>query len=292
MPELPEVESLRRSLEPRLVGRMIVRAAAVRRDMLVAPGDPPGGFSRSRSGATPVRLQPAWMLDGATIGALDRHGKQLAIRGVPGDAGGTPGAIVIHLGMTGAVRVLDRGEPRPPHTHACWTLEDGGVVAFSDPRRFGLVRLLPDGTDALWALLGPDALTVRAPALAGRLAGTTRAAKAALLDQSVIAGVGNIYADEALFASRIHPCAPAHTLGPDRVGRLAGSIRSILRRAIERGGSTIRDYRDGTGRAGGYQNAHQVYGRGGSPCPRCGYPLEQLQVAQRTTVACQTCQPR
>jgi formamidopyrimidine-DNA glycosylase len=284
MPELPEVETLRRSLEPALVGRSIAGVNVTRRDMLCAPGDPPGGFSRSRSTRPPVRLRPDWLLRGATIARLTRRGKQLGIE--------TPDAraIVVHLGMTGGLRVLDAGERRPAHTHAAWRLDDGRALVFSDARRFGLVRLLPGGTAGHWAVLGPDALTITASALATRLAGTRRGVKAALLDQAVLAGVGNIYADEALFASRIHPEARADRLDRDAVRALAGAIRSILRRAIDRGGSTIRDYRDASGRAGGYQDAHAVYGRGGQPCVRCGGELALSRVAQRATVHCPACQ--
>ena len=286
MPELPEVETLRRSLEPLLSGRSLSRPRVTRRDMLCAPGDPAGGFSRSRPVRTPVRLNPAWLLTGATIARLTRHGKQLGIEASDGRA------VVVHLGMTGGMRVLDPSDRLPAHTHITWKLDNGRRLAFSDPRRFGLVRLLPEGTGPLWASLGPDALTVRAPALAERLAGTKRAIKAALLDQQVLAGVGNIYADEALFASGIHPETLACRLERATVAALAGSIRGILRDAIARGGSTIRDYRDGTGRSGAYQRTHAVYGRAGQPCTRCGRALIGARVAQRATVYCEACQPR
>lgn len=283
MPELPEVETLRRSLEPDLLGRTILRATVRRRDMLVAPGDPPGGFSRSRSEQSPVPLRAGWMLEGMNINALMRRGKQLAIE--CGQA-----AIVIQLGMTGSACVVDAEADAPAHTHVLWRLENGRSLAFSDPRRFGCVRLLPDGTRALWAALGPDALSVRGSALAARLVRTARPIKAALLDQAVVAGVGNIYADEALFAARIPPALRADRLDAASSRVLAREIRRILRAAIERGGSTIRDYRDASGNAGGYQLVHKVYGRGGEPCRRCRTALAQSQVAQRTTVWCPRCQ--
>lgn len=289
MPELPEVETLRRSLEHDLVGRTVARVDIRRRDVVVAPGDPEGGFSRSRSDRPPVRIKPPWMLRGLTIARLTRRGKQMAVeadtdRGAP--------ALVIQLGMTGTVRSLDDRIRYPAHTHVVWTLENGRRFAFIDPRRFGGVRALPGGTRDAWAALGPDALTVRGDEFTARLARTRRAVKAALLDQAVVAGVGNIYADEALFASKIHPETIAAGIPRDAAIRLASNIRRILRDAIGRGGSTIKDYRNSDGEPGGFQAAHQVYGRGGRPCPRCGTILTPSRVAQRATVACGSCQAR
>lgn len=286
MPELPEVETLRRSLEGDLVGRTVTRVDIRRRDMVVAPGDPEGGFSRSRTGQAPVRIKPPWMLLGHTIARLTRRGKQMAFESSqPAD----PPAVVVQLGMTGTVRILDNRR-LPAHTHVVWTLDDGRAVAFIDPRRFGVVRALPGGTRDAWASLGPDALSVRGNALATRLAGTRRAVKAALLDQAVVAGVGNIYADEALFASKIHPETIASALPREDAVRLATQIRRILRSSIGRGGSTIRDYRNSHGEPGGFQSVHKVYGRGGQACPRCGTILTQSRVAQRATVVCSGCQ--
>lgn len=295
MPELPEVETLRRSIEPALVGRTIRAVEIRRRDMVSGPGDPVGGFSRATGAPTPVRLAPTWLLEGLTIRGTARRGKQLAIEAEQSTADHTTGdapAVVIQLGMTGSVSALDRNADLPAHTHILWRLDNGRQIAFSDPRRFGLVRALPNGTRDAWADLGPDALTIRGKALADRLAGTRRAIKAALLDQQVLAGVGNIYADESLFAARLHPEDLAGDIPPDRVALLATSVRRILRQAIERGGSTIRDYRDGSGNAGAYQRSHRVYGRAGLPCRSCGTPLAGLRVAQRATVLCERCQPR
>ena len=289
MPELPEVETLRRSLERDLLGRSVVRVEIRRRDVVVAPGDPQGGFSRSRSDQPPVRIKPSWMLRGLTIARLTRRGKQMAIEGESEPDHGPP-ALIIQLGMTGTVRTLDEQHRCPAHTHAVWTLENGRRFAFIDPRRFGGVRAVPGGTRDAWAALGPDALTVRGDELAARLARTRRAVKAALLDQAVVAGVGNIYADEALFASEIHPETIASGVPRDAVIRLAADIRRILRDAIGRGGSTIKDYRNSDGEPGGFQTVHKAYGRGGQPCPRCGTILTLSRVAQRTTVACGSCQ--
>jgi len=293
MPELPEVETVRRSVEAHLLGRVVRLARLLRRDVLVAPGDPAGGFSRQRGtrrSATPVSITPADLLEGATIARVQRLGKQIAIIGV--DRSGAERALGVQLGMTGHLEV-GRGEPATTHVHAVWTL-DVGVLAFSDPRRFGSLRVFRTMSELEEHLrpLGPDALSIDPEALAQRLAGARRPIKAALLDQSVLAGVGNIYADEALFLSGIHPEARADRLSGDRISTLAASIRRVMSDALLAGGSTIRDYRSGTGEPGTYQAAHRVYGKAGHPCPACGELLRGSRVAQRATVYCSRCQPR
>jgi formamidopyrimidine-DNA glycosylase len=284
MPELPEVESVRRSLEPCLTGRGVTRVECRRRDVVVAPGDPPGGFSRHRGHARPVPIVPGMLLEGRTIRGLDRRGKQLALLTDSGPA------LIVHLGMTGRLEHTTGGDD-PPHTHLVWVLDDGSRLRFADPRRFGLVRIAPAGPAPLWAELGPDALTIGARTLHGAVCRSRRAIKAILLDQAVLAGVGNIYADEALHASGVHPARPGASLDAAETGRLAREIRGVLGRAVRAGGSTVRDYRDGAGRPGSYQHRHRVYGRGGLACVSCGGVLEQGTIAQRTTVWCPRCQP-
>lgn len=290
MPELPEVETLRRSLAP-IVGRRVERVRVLRRDVVIAPGDP----ARARAGAAARRITGAMLLAGALVESLDRRGKQLAVMGDDGRA------IIIQLGMTGAVvrtpwgisRRGARGE-REAHTHIEWLLDDGSTLAFIDPRRFGGVRagLSTEDVHALWdGTLGPDALTIRGAALRAALARSERPIKSALLDQGVLAGVGNIYADEALFDARVHPAEASGALAADRVARLAASIRATLHRAIACGGSTLRDYRDADGAPGGFAARHAVYGRGGLPCRRCGVVLVSAVLAQRTTTWCPACQP-
>jgi formamidopyrimidine-DNA glycosylase len=169
-------------------------------------------------------------------------------------------------------------------------------MTFADPRRFGGLAGLdsPHALEDRWATLGPDALTTPlddlAEALITELGRANRAVKAALLDQRIIAGVGNIYADEALFAARIHPRKLARRLSPDRVRLLAAHIREILTRAVDAGGSTLRDYVNADGNRGQAQTLHQVYGRAGQPCPACGLSLQTGQIGQRTTVWCRACQ--
>lgn len=284
VPELPEVETLRRSLEPFLLGRRIVSARIHRRDVLILPGDPPGGFSRSRSRKKPAKATPAHLLAGARIARLDRRGKQLAL--VTQDCQ----ALIVHLGMTG--QVLVDAEPRPTHAHISWVLDNGRTLLFRDPRRFGSLCFVPDFSPAAWLDLGPDALDIAGSDLHRRAARARRAIKAVLLDQSVLAGVGNIYADEALFLSGTRPGRQAATLNKSEWNALAAAIRRVLADAIEARGSTLRDYRDAKGIAGAAQLRHRVYGRAGEPCITCGKLLCCATIAQRTTVFCPTCQTR
>lgn len=337
MPELPEVEALRRTLEPAIIGRPVLGVTVHRRDVVARENDPFGGWSRAsadhraaaaRRGMS--RVPKAELLVGCTIDRLERRGKQLLIVGVdqPSPTGrpdaerGATGAsrdldadrrgFIVHLGMTGSVLYRPAGArlDQRDHIHLTWRLgprlgprpdvpnrdpdaaDAGGRLVFRDPRRFGGVRTGPDLRtlrEARWRPLGPDALSVDAADLAR--AASARPIKALLLDQHAVAGVGNIYADEALFAAGIHPLTPAGALDEAARDALARAIREILGRAIDAGGSTLRDYRDATGRAGGFQHAHEVYGRSGEPCTRCGQPLVSALIAQRTTVWCRRCQP-
>lgn len=285
MPELPEVESLRLALEPHLVGRRVELVRVRTRSVVAMPADPVAGFARSRRDATPARLELRLLLQGCTITRLARRGKQLAIVSAEGPALG------VQLGMTGG---LSRAHKPQPHTHVVWTLDDGSRLAFVDPRRFGLVAAhesFQSLQDARWASLGPDALTVTPRQLRHACEGSQRSIKALLLDQQALAGVGNIYADESLFTSRIHPATLAADLDDAAIRALARSIRQTLRAAIDAGGSTIRDYRSPAGSPGGFQHRHQVYARAGKPCLRCGTPLARTVLAQRSTVFCPVCQP-
>lgn len=287
MPELPEVESVRRALDSRLVGRRVEAARLLRRDMLVCPGDPPGGFSRSGQAPPNTRVPSRLLLRGQVIASTERHGKQLALVGASG------GVLLVHLGMSGQLLLTDKPVSAHDHVHAHWKLDQGERLLFRDPRRFGGLWSFPSLAAlhaARWDALGPDALTLRGADLARALAGTRRPIKAALLDQRAVAGVGNIYADEALFASGIDPARPANSLSPDQARDLAREIRRVLRQAIHAGGSSLRDYRTLEGARGSFQSRHRVYARGGLPCRRCGARLESLTIAQRTTVRCPSCQ--
>lgn len=284
MPELPEVETIRRSLEPALLGARVLRVRVLRRDVISTPADRPAPSTRSPS--TPARLRVHDLLAHAEIAALTRLGKRLAIIARDGRT------IEIRLGMSGQL-LLQRDPSTPPHTHVAWTLAEGARLLFRDPRRFGGVRVHTSDADLLqsWQSLGPDALSIRPGDLRARAGTSRRTLKAVLLDQRVLAGVGNIYADESLFEARLHPAALACDLDPRAWSQLARSIREVLARAIDQRGSTLRDYRDAEGNAGNAQLVHRVYARGGLPCPCCSAMLLSQTLAQRTTTWCPTCQP-
>ena len=291
MPELPEVESIRRSLVPRLLGRTIVGATLLRRDILIAPGDPPGGFPRQRASSRkrPAPITPADLLQGATITDLIRRGKQLAVIAAHSDR-----ALVVQLGMTGHLEFFPGAPTLPrPHVHAHWSLDSAAAVHFHDPRRFGALRLFRSVAALYehWSALGPDALTITPDQLHGALANANRPIKAALLDQAVLAGVGNIYADESLHLAGINPRIRARRLRSAQLESLAAAIRAVLTQAVAAGGSTLRDYADSDGRPGSFQTRHAVYGRAGEPCRVCARPLASALLAQRTTVWCRDCQP-
>lgn len=289
MPELPEVEHLRRTLEPRLIGAKILAVDLRRRDVV-----------RDCGGKRRGEVSDADLLAGARIARLMRHGKNLAIVGDRGRV------ICVHLGMSGQL-FLRTSAPTAKrsakgvwkHEHCVWRLRSANgrasMLVFRDPRRFGGLWLF-DSIESLqacrWEYLGPDALLVTARQLHRALHGARRSVKAALLDQGALAGVGNIYADEALFLAQIHPLSQASSLAKPQTTTLARSIRTVLKRAIDAGGSSIRSYVDGNGNAGEFTLEHRVYGRGEAPCFRCGSTLVQTTVAQRTTVFCTRCQRR
>ncbi|MFM7260247.1 MAG: bifunctional DNA-formamidopyrimidine glycosylase/DNA-(apurinic or apyrimidinic site) lyase [bacterium] len=316
MPELPEVEHLRRSLDPWIVGAHIISLRVDRRGVVqLAPGERRNDEAFERALGV-----------GSTIAATLRHGKQMAIELATGRV------FVVQLGMTGSLTLeveapargvesrhrhvrweilparsiptKEHAEPTPSgpskltHKHAragasrSATHTAAGRLVFRDPRRFGGI-VAYRSVDALreaWSRLGPDALTIDGAELFGRLQSSRRPVKAALLDQSTLAGVGNIYADEGLHAAQIHPLASAHALGREEVERLAVELRRILGCAVDRGGSTLRDYRDAFGRPGDAVQVHRVYGRAAQPCLSCGTPLLGTTLQARTTVFCPVCQ--
>jgi formamidopyrimidine-DNA glycosylase len=283
VPELPEVERTRLTLEPFLVARLITRAtlARGRRDIVTGPA------------------RPADLLQGRTITELRRKGKQLAII-AEAESQSPSRMLLVHLGMSGQLFHLPPGArpEQPDHIHARWELTEAstgspaGTLIFRDPRRFGGLWTLdsPAALGTHWQTLGPDALNDDISSAIADLARSGRAIKAALLDQQVLAGVGNIYADESLHLAGINPTRPCRTLGDAERDRLARAIPTILRRALSAGGSTLRDYRDGTGASGTAQTLHAVYGRASLPCLACASPLRSAQIAQRTTVWCARCQ--
>ncbi|MGF1632377.1 MAG: bifunctional DNA-formamidopyrimidine glycosylase/DNA-(apurinic or apyrimidinic site) lyase [Phycisphaerae bacterium] len=266
MPELPEVESVVRTLRPHCQGRRVSHVTLRRRDVL-----------------TPPELDWPSLLQHRRIADVRRRGKRIVFS--LDDAN----RFFVHLGMTGRLLLADADTPEPPHTHLLLHLDAGRQVRFIDPRRFGGVTWL--GRRVRDASLGPEPLGLPPGELARRLAGTRRAVKAALLDQKLVAGLGNIYVDEALHRAGIHPLTPADRLDGHRIRKLSRAVKYVLRRAIAAGGSSIRDYVDADGVAGAGVALHRVYGRAGQPCLTCRRAtVEKFVLAQRGTHVCTNCQ--
>lgn len=270
MPELPEVETTRRSLEPHLIDRRIVAATV-----------------RDRRLRWPVEHGIEARLEGARIASVERRAKYLLI-GV-GD-----GTLLLHLGMSGSLQVVDAAVPARKHDHVDLLLDDARVLRFHDPRRFGSMHWIAGdaGEHPLLAGLAPEPLS-------GAFDGSylhriTRPRSAAikyiLMNGTLVTGVGNIYASEALFRAGINPKTPARRLSAARCDRLVSAVKETLALAIEAGGSTLRDYVDAGGRPGYFQQQSLVYERGGEPCLRCGGRIRQIRQGQRSTYYCVSCQ--
>jgi formamidopyrimidine-DNA glycosylase len=289
MPELPEVETICRQLEPELEGRRIERLQVL--------------DARWCRPVPPAEIEAA--VGGATIEGLSRRGKYLLL--------GLDGArtLVMHLRMTGNLVLVDGAAKLDPsegmrlyegerstserHLRARFALDDGRELWFTDPRRFGEAFLVDDaGLEERLARLGVEPLSAEftAEALGALAAGRTAPLKSFLLDQSAIAGVGNIYADEALFRARLHPLSPAGSMRPEHCEALRGAVVAALQAGIDRGGASIDDYRDGRGERGRMQDEFLVHPREGEPGPRCGGPIARIVVAGRSTYYCPGCQAR
>ena len=275
MPELPEVETIARGLRPHLVG------ARIREVRVPGPHATPQGVELFRS-----------RLEGGEITAVGRRGKVMTL-GV-----GENLTLAVHLRMTGRFYLPSNGElVGDKHTHCVFFLEnrDGAtrLLLYNDVRKFGTLQAFTPEELLAWpffASLGPEPLEISRGAFMKLFQGRRTRIKAMLLDQKVIAGIGNIYADESLFRAGIRPDAPAGGLSGRRLGILHGKLREVLQEAVDACGSSIRDYRDAMGDAGAFQNCFRVYGRGGETCVECGSPLRQVKVAGRTTVFCPKCQ--
>jgi formamidopyrimidine-DNA glycosylase len=271
VPELPEVESVRRRIEPLVRGRRF-EEVEIRDVRLVAPLDP---------------REVAAELTGESVAAVDRRGKYLVFRFESGRV------LLVHLRMTGS---LEHGAELAddPYRRAEVALDDATTLAYRDVRRFGTWLLLEPGEDVpyLAAKLGDEPLeeAFTVARLAERLKGRRAPVKAALLDQRTLAGMGNIYVDEALWRAKIHPLRPALSLRPAEVKRLHEAIRAALELGIVRQGSTLRDYRLPDGSSGGMQTEFRVYGREGEPCERCDTPIAKTKAGGRGTWFCPRCQ--
>jgi len=268
VPELPEVETIRAQLAPRLEGRELVRVEILD-PRLTRPYD---------------LFEVTEELEGDRVTAVERRGKYLVVRLESGLV------LLVHLRMTGSF-----GFGPASHERAVLELDDGTRLVYRDVRRFGTWLVL-EGVELETYLAGkngPEPLGARFTAewLAGRLAVRTAALKAVLLDQRVVAGLGNIYADEALWRARLNPLRAAGSLEPGEVRRLHRAIRTALRAGIERQGSTLRDYAAPDGSAGSMQDEFGVYGRDGEPCPRCRATISKTRVGGRGTWFCPRCQP-
>lgn len=275
MPELPEVETTRRHIAPVLEGARI-SAVELGRDRMARRNMRPQDISER--------------LLGRRVGRVGRRGKFLLIE-VEGDL-----TWVIHLGMSGRMRITSPSDPLDPHTQLVVTTDRGDQVRLIDPRTFGFVAVFtPEELehDSL-AALGPDALEELpdAATLGARLAGRRAPIKALLLDQRILAGLGNIYADEVLFRARVRPTRPGGDLTPEELADLVAAIPEVLLAGVEMGGTSLDDlaYLLPDGRAGEYLDRLMVYGRAGEPCLVCGTPIERVVVAQRSSHFCPTCQ--
>jgi formamidopyrimidine-DNA glycosylase len=273
VPELPEVEVLRRSLEPRLLGRRIERVE-VRSPALREPLD---------------RRALRRRLEGRRILALGRRSKYLKIEVEGGST------LVVHLGMSGRLTLAPAGEPPEPHEHLALRLERDERLRLRDPRRFGLAFAVATAgleRDRHFRDLGREPLDppLSGSELAGLARGRSAPVKAFLMDAGCVVGVGNIYATEALHRAGIHPARSVARIGAQRWERLARAVVAVLESAIREGGTTLNDFTDGEGNEGTFQVSLAVYGREGEPCPRCGATVRRLVQSNRSSFYCPRCQ--
>jgi formamidopyrimidine-DNA glycosylase len=277
MPELPEVETVVRGLGVSLPGRTIVEVRFGKTDFVDNPAE------------------IAERLPGARVASVTRLGKFICVRLGSNGEQPTPGSetfLIVHLGMTGQLKVIRSGEAVAPHTHVFFVLDDGREMRYTDIRRFGRMLLIPEsGLAEFAAQLGIEPLEISAEEFC-RFFGSRRArVKALLLDQKVLRGIGNIYADESLFRARLHPARIAENLAKKQLLVLHGAVRQVLTEAIRSRGSSISDYVDSDGRRGEFQFHHRVYQRDGKPCFRCKTKIRRIIVAGRSSHFCPRCQP-
>ena len=269
MPELPEVETTRRGLLPHVAGRRVDHVLLRRPDL-----------------RWPIPREVEDLLPEQRIDGIRRRAKYLLLDTEAGSA-------LLHLGMSGSLRVLPGDTPVRAHDHVDIVLDSTRVLRFNDPRRFGcLLWQAPGETHPLLAGLGPEPLSddFDGDHLFARSRGRSAPVKTFLMDQAVVVGVGNIYAAEALFMAGISPLREAGKVSRDRYHALAGAVKAILAHAIQRGGTTLRDFISPDGAPGYFEQELLAYGRGGEPCPRCKRPMKQAMIGQRASVWCGRCQ--
>jgi formamidopyrimidine-DNA glycosylase len=277
MPELPEVETVVRGLRAALPGRRILGVRLGKTDFI----------------DDPVALMES--LPGARIVDVARFGKFICLELLCGGSGAIPDERVylyIHLGMTGQLTLREPGYPVAPHTHGFFALDDGRELRYTDIRRFGRIRLVVASRAAdFQSLLGFEPLEITLEEFRARFGGRRARIKALLLDQRVLRGLGNIYADESLFRARIHPARLAWNLTESQMAALYHAVREVLTTAIRLRGSSISDYVDSEGNRGGFQRLHRVYQREGKPCVCCAAKIRRVIVASRSSYFCPHCQP-
>jgi len=282
MPELPEVETVARGLRQAILGRRILSVTLGKTDFI----DDPSALEQH--------------LPGRRIEAVERYGKFMLLRlsavhretRVARNGDGAPASLLVHLGMTGQIAPGPAGLPLEKHTHVCLLLDDGRELRYTDARRFGRIAYLTKASLAEeLAGFGADPLEVSKEEFAERICGRRARVKALLLDQSVLRGVGNIYADESLWRARIHPARLGAKLSGKEAETLRRALQDILRKAIVLRGSSISDFLDAEGEPGEYQRHHRAYGREGENCHRCKTSIRRATVAGRSSYFCPRCQP-
>jgi formamidopyrimidine-DNA glycosylase len=281
MPELPEVETVARGLATTIPGRRILAVRLGKTDFI----DDPAALEQN--------------LPGRRIESVKRFGKFMLLylspagstRSPESSSDGEPTALLVHLGMTGHLAPQAAGAPHAKHTHVFFELDDGRELRYSDPRRFGRMAYLAGRAlrDELLRF-GAEPLEIDSDEFIARLRSRRARVKALLLDQSVLRGIGNIYADESLWRAKIHPARLGSSLARGEAGELRRVLREVLRRAIRMRGSSISDFRDAAGEPGDYQRRHRAYGREGLPCYRCRTPIRRMLVAGRSSFFCPRCQ--
>lgn len=273
MPELPEIETIRKSLEPHVIGKVIQKVVVLEHRLRwLVQSD-----------------ELAQWVSGQQIIALNRRAKYLLW------ALNNSAAMIFHLGMSGRLGLFAVNDPVEKHTHVIFNLSDGSQVRYRDPRRFGFIKVIPHlimEQNQLFQGLGPEPLSQHFDHdyLYHALQRTARAIKNVLMESTIVPGLGNIYANEVLFYARIHPKRRADFLTSQEVQSLVDSIQSVLRHAIERGGTTLNDFRNAHGEPGYFQVELAVYGRHAQPCLSCGTSIEKFVLAQRSTYCCPECQ--
>ena len=281
MPELPEVETVARGLRQAILGRRILSVALGKTDFI----DDPTALEQH--------------LPGRTIEAIERYGKFMLLRlsaaaganGHRSEGDRKQASLLVHLGMTGQMAPSPAAKPREKHTHVCLLLDDGRELRYTDARRFGRIAYLTEvPLEKELTRFGADPLEVGKEEFLKRIRGRHARIKALLLDQSVLRGVGNIYADESLWRAKIHPAHLGYKLTREQVGTLWRALREILRTAIVLRGSSISDFLDAEGRPGEYQRRHRAYGREGKSCHRCKTAVRRGTVAGRSSYFCPNCQ--